>query len=61
MLTIELSGNELWDETAQQFFHTEAKTVRLEHSLVSLSKWESIHKVPFLDGKAREPELVLSN
>lgn len=41
MLTILIEGGELWDEKKQEFFYLKDQTLQLEHSLVSLSKWES--------------------
>lgn len=42
MLTIRiLLGPEEWDEAAQEFVEPESVTIDLEHSLASLSKWES--------------------
>lgn len=60
MLVLKLSGDEFFDELKQEFVEYPAKTLCFEHSLVSLSKWESIHQVPFLDGKSRTPEEILS-
>lgn len=48
MLDITISGKELYDEIREEFIHTNPCTIRLEHSLVSLSKWESKHRKPFL-------------
>ena len=47
MLEITIPATELWDETNQQFINTKEQTLRLEHSLVSLSKWESKWCKPF--------------
>ena len=49
MLVITVPAAELWDESKQEFIHTKEQTLQLEHSLVSLSKWESKWEKPFLD------------
>lgn len=41
MLQITIPAAELWDESKQEFVNTKERTLQLEHSLVSLSKWES--------------------
>lgn len=41
MLEITIPSRELYDDATQQFINTKEQTLRLEHSLVSLSKWES--------------------
>ena len=41
MLQLTIPANEVWDEEKQEFVYIKEQTLRLEHSLVSLSKWES--------------------
>lgn len=48
MLILKLDGEEFWDEEKQEFVYTEPIELRLEHSLVSINKWESKWHVPFL-------------
>lgn len=48
MLELEIPGRELFNEETQTFITTPPTKIRLEHSLVSLSKWEAKWKEPFL-------------
>lgn len=48
MLQITIPAVELWDEQKQEFVYTKDQTLALEHSLVSLSKWEAKWHKPFL-------------
>lgn len=56
MLEITIPATEQWDEANQEFITTKEQTLKLEHSLVSLSKWESKWCKPFLskEGKTYE-------
>lgn len=55
MLQITIPAIELWDEEKQEFVNRKEQTLQLEHSLVSLSKWESKWCKAFL-GKAEKTE-----
>ena len=49
MLRITIPASESWDEIKEEFVVTaKEQTLQLEHSLVSLSKWESKWCKPFL-------------
>lgn len=56
MLTITIPERELWDEERAEFVSVKEQTLQLEHSLVSLSKWESKWKKPFLTKEDKTPE-----
>lgn len=49
MLEIELHGGELYDEVNNEFVELNRKKIQLEHSLISISKWESKWKKPFFE------------
>ena len=49
MLEIEIPPRELFDEKTSEFITTDAAVLRLEHSLISISKWESKWHKPFLN------------
>lgn len=49
MLKIVVPKAELNDPETADFYYTKETVLTLEHSLVSLSKWESKWKVPFLN------------
>lgn len=53
MLEITIPGAELWDESKQEFINTNTQILRLEHSLVSISKWESKWKKAFLGNQEK--------
>lgn len=48
MLSIYIPPAELWDEKRNEFVQFPGKKLQLEHSLVSLAKWEAIWKKPFI-------------
>ena len=59
MLQIEVPAVELWDESKNEFVNIKATTLTLEHSLVSLSKWESKWCKPFLTKENKSTEETL--
>ena len=59
MLEITIPSMEFYDERNNLFISTKEQTIRLEHSLVSLSKWESKWCKPFLSSEDKTPEETL--
>ena len=61
MLKITVPGKqELWDEKNEVFVYTDEKDVvlRLEHSLISISKWESKYHTPFLTANKTDAQIL---
>ena len=60
MLRIEIPiSPEGWDEENEEFVESKVQTLQLEHSLVSLSKWESKWCKPFFSTDDKTYEEVL--
>ena len=60
MLTITVPiSPEGWDEKKREFVKPKSQTLQLEHSLVSLSKWESKWQKPFYSKKDMSNEEAL--
>lgn len=56
MLRLVIPSRELWDGRKSQFVYTKEQTLQLEHSLISLSKWESKWQKAFLSRKEKTQE-----
>lgn len=48
-----------WDEQKQEFVEPKVQVLQLEHSLISLSKWESKWCKPFLSSEEKTVEEIL--
>ena len=57
MLKLIIPASEDWDPVAGEFITHKEVTLSLEHSLVSLSKWEMVHEKPFLEEVAKGVQL----
>ena len=61
MLTIIVPGREAFDDKKQEFYKIEKdEELQLEHSLLSLSKWEAIWHKPYLDTEDKTVEETMS-
>lgn len=49
MLFLTIPDKEYYDEAKNEFITVKGQIIQLEHSLVSVSKWEAKWKQPFLD------------
>lgn len=60
MLQITIPAIELWDEQKEEFITSvKEQTLQLEHSLISISKWESKWHKPFLSKETKTREQTL--
>lgn len=48
MLNITIPAQQLWDSVKEEFIYTKETKLQLEHSLVSITKWEEKHHKTFL-------------
>lgn len=53
MLKIRIPSAELYDQQANEFINSKEQELTLEHSLVSISKWESKWHIPFISDKPK--------
>jgi hypothetical protein len=60
MLRISIPLMEGFDSTNNRFVDLKTFEVDLEHSLVSLSKWESEHEIPFLNKADKTSDQTMS-
>ena len=55
-LTIKVPGQEYFNNVTQEFYYTEDTVLTLEHSLISISKWEAKWHIPYLETKEKTNE-----
>lgn len=56
MLELDIPKNQLFDENTETFMDVPACHLCLEHSLISVRKWEAKYHKPFLDKKTDKTE-----
>lgn len=59
MLKLLIKGIDQWDEANETFIRTKDTEICLEHSLVSISKWESKWHKYFIKNENLTPEMLL--
>lgn len=59
MLHITVPAREFYDESSEQFVQIEEQTLVMEHSLISISKWEAKWKKPYLSDEQKTREETL--
>jgi hypothetical protein len=59
MLKITVTGDEYFNEETETFESVGDFELELEHSLISLSKWESKYQKPFLSNSDKTPDEIL--
>lgn len=59
MLSLEIRGDEYYDEKTERFLEPDKPvTLNLEHSLISISLWESRYKKPFMKKNPNDAEMT---
>ncbi len=55
MLIIKLEEQEFYDSGKEVFFNTKPTSIRMEHSLISIGKWEAYWGKPYLRTEGKTP------
>lgn len=58
MLRITIEGGDYFNDETEEFIYFDDVVLDLEHSLLSLSKWESIYQKPFLSAGEKSVEEI---
>ncbi len=56
MLKLDIAPQELFNDSTSEFITIPGATIELEHSLISISKWESKWRTPFLTDSEHPPD-----
>ena len=59
MLQVVIPSTELYDENKEEFVQVKGQVLQLEHSLVSISKWEAKWKKAFLSKESKTNEEII--
>lgn len=59
MLTLTISAKHAFNNKTNEFLDVKETTIRLEHSLVSVSKWEAKYQKPFISEEKKTLEETL--
>ena len=59
MLTITIPSYELFNDVTQEFISENERVIQLEHSLLSISEWESRWNKPFLSNVEKTSNEIL--
>ena len=60
MLEMKIPESEYFDEKTYKLFRLPEVVLHLEHSLLSVSKWETLWETPFLSDTKKTPEQLIS-
>ena len=56
MLELHVPGQEFWDDEKEEFTYGKDVVLQLEHSLISISKWEAKHHKAFLSKRIKSQD-----
>lgn len=59
MFQLVIPEKEIYIEELNEFLNVKKTVINLEHSLISVRKWEAKHRVPFLDKKEKNYDEIV--